>query len=195
MVYAPESGSERTLQKIKKLIHLPKFVESILEAKRQGLTLRTNLIIGFPSETWWDVAQTLWFGLKMSAQGVDDVPLYIFSPYPGTEIFNDLCAENRVELNDAYFLNLTSLNGAYVTTDVISFNSNINARLLGLVRSVFILLNYAVGYALYPSRILRTIRTLLGAKNQSATVFEHRLQDLVQKKTTKRGTTDVDVAR
>jgi hypothetical protein len=50
-----------TLKRIKKKIHLPRVTESIMEAKRQGIVVRTNLIIGFPHETRRDVFQTVRF--------------------------------------------------------------------------------------------------------------------------------------
>ena len=181
LVYAPESGSPNTLKKIKKKIHLPRFTESVLEAKRQGLTLRMNLIIGFPSETWRDIFQTLLYGLKMSIRGVDEVPIFIFSPYPGTEIFDELSEAGKITLNDEYFFKLTSLNSSYLSIEAASFNLNISSRKLGILRLIFILSNYAVSYLLRPHRIFRTIRNLL-SKTEAATVLEHRLKDLLNRK-------------
>tara|TARA_Y100000310_G_scaffold306096_1_gene346914 strand:- start:26 stop:208 length:183 start_codon:yes stop_codon:yes gene_type:complete len=59
-------------------------------AKKIGLTTRINLIIGFPGENWSDVWKTIFYGLKMSMKGVDDVPLFIYSPYPGAEFLMTL---------------------------------------------------------------------------------------------------------
>jgi len=56
----------------------------VIEAKRQGLTLRTNMIIGFPHETRKHVFETIRYGLYLAARGVDEVTINIFSPYPGT---------------------------------------------------------------------------------------------------------------
>jgi len=181
LVYAPESGSLRTLKKIKKRVKLDRLTESVLEAKRQGLVVRINLIVGFPHETWWDVIQTLLYGVKMSFRGVDEVPLFVFSPYPGTEIFDELLKDGKVKLNDDYFFKLTSLNSAYFSTNVEVFCENVSGRLLGLVRSTFIMLNYAIGYFLYPKRILRTIRNI-NSEAEAATVLEHRLKDLFNRK-------------
>lgn len=181
LVYAPESGSLKTLKLVKKRIRLNQLTKSVLEAKRQGLTVRTNLIIGFPGETWRDVFQTLSYGLKMSIKGVDEVPIFIFSPYPGTEIFEELLDAGKIILSDDYFFSLASLNSSYFSTKVISFNPYTKARVLGLVRMIFILMNYAIGYLLYPHRIFRTLRNLF-SDGEAATVFEHRLKDLFKRK-------------
>lgn len=181
LVYAPESASLRTLKKIKKKIKLDQLTESVLEAKRQNLTVRINLIIGFPEETWSDIFKTMFYGLRMSACGIDEAPLFIFSPYPGTEIFRNLQDEKKIDLDDDYFLALGSLNSSYLSSKIVCFNPNINARLLGLLRTFFMLANYSVSYLFFPKRIFRTLKNIFSS-HEAVTVFEHRLKDLIQRK-------------
>jgi len=181
LVYAPESGSPRTLKRIKKQVSLEKLTRSALTAKRLGLTLRTNLIIGFPEETRIDVLRTVLFGLKLAIRGVDEVSINIFSPYPGTELFDGLQSAGKVELNDAYFLKLTSLNSDYTSINPLTVNSAMGPRELGLYRIAFMLANYALGYLLYPRRILRTLRNLR-SQHDSSTVLEHRLKDAIRRR-------------
>ena len=118
--------------------------------------------------------------MRNAIRGVDDVTIYIFSPYPGTEIFDDLTRAGKVKLNDDYFLKLTSLNGDYFTTNLKTFNENISGRMLGVVRLVAVLINYAISYLLYPRRIIRTIRNIY--YTNAATVFEHRLKDFLNRR-------------
>ena len=181
LVYAPESGSPDTLERIKKRIDKPKFTESVIEAKRQGLTLRTNMIIGFPHETRRHVFETIRYGLYLAARGVDEVTINIFSPYPGTEIFNELVAAGQVELNDDYFLSLTSLNSDYTSLNPLTVNPVMGPRELAAYRLGFMLLNYIIGYLLRPGRIVRTLRNIF-SERETATVLEHRLRDVVQRK-------------
>ena len=63
LVYAPESGSPETLKKIKKRINLERLTQSVIEAKQQGIIVRTNLIIGFPDERRSNVFETIRYGL------------------------------------------------------------------------------------------------------------------------------------
>ena len=181
LVYAPESGSERTLKRIQKQVSLDKLTQSALAAKRLGLTLRTNLIIGFPGETRIDVLHTVLFGLKLAIRGVDEVSINIFSPYPGTELFDGLQSSGKVALNDAYFLKLTSLNSDYTSVNPLTVNSAMGPRELGLYRIAFMLANYALGYLIYPRRILRTLRNLR-SQHESSTVLEHRLKDALRRR-------------
>jgi anaerobic magnesium-protoporphyrin IX monomethyl ester cyclase len=176
LVYAPESGSPDTLARIKKRINLDDLTRSVLTAKKLGIVVRTNLIIGFPHETRRHVFQTIRYGLYLAARGADEVSINIFSPYPGTEIFNELTSTGRVSVNDNYFLQLTSLNSDYTSLSPLTVNPHMSARELAFYRIGFMLLNYGIGYLLYPSRILRTVRYLFG-HSTSATVFEHRLKD------------------
>ncbi len=181
LVYAPESASPETLIQIKKKIHLDQMTESILEAKRQQIVVRTNLIIGFPHETWGDIYKTLAYGIKMAWKGVDEVPVFIFSPYPGTEIFHKLTNGGELKTNDAYFFQLTSLNSDYLSWNVICSNPRLNWRALGLVRTIFMLTNYFISYIFHPLRIVRTIKNMF-LENQSATVLEHRLKDMFKRR-------------
>ena len=152
LVYAPESGSPDTLVRIKKRIDLDKLTQSVLEAKRQGIVVRTNLIIGFPHETRRHVFETIRYGLYLAWKGADEVTINIFSPYPGTEIFADLLAQGRIRLCDEYFLSLTSLNSDYTSLDPLTMNDMMGPRELALYRIGFMLTNYLVGYLRYPSR-------------------------------------------
>lgn len=177
LVYAPETGSQRTADIIKKRIKLPKFTESVLQAKAIGLVLRTNLIIGFPHETRRDVFATVIYGLKLALRGVDEVSINIFSPYPGSEIFMDLMRQAKVTLNDEYFFSLTSLNSDYTTLNHKTVNANIGERELALYRIFFLTANYLLGYLVYPRRIFRTFTNVLQKGQSATTVFEHRLRD------------------
>lgn len=181
LVYAPESGSARILEMIKKQISLDKLTESAVIAKRQGLVLRANLIIGFPGETRGDVARTVLYGLKLAAKGVDEVSINIFSPYPGTEIFARLTEQGKVSLATPYFMALTSLNSDYSATNPMTVNESMGPRELAVYRLGFMLTNYIVGYILFPGRILRTLRNIF-FEGKSTTVLEHRLKDLLKRK-------------
>lgn len=184
LVYAPESGSQRTLELIKKQISLEKLTESALIAKKLGIVLRTNLIIGFPHETRADIFKTVAYGLKLAVKGVDEVSINIFSPYPGTEIFAKLIAEGKVKVEDRYFLCLTSLNADYTVVNPMTVHPTMGSRELAFYRLGFMLMNYGLGYLLYPKRIVRTFRNIL-FDSKSATVFEHRLKDAFKRRMAK----------
>lgn len=181
LVYAPESGSIETLTKIKKRIDLKKFTASVVEAKKQGLILRTNLIIGFPHETRKNVFQTILYGLRLALKGVDEVSINIFSPYPGTEIFDELYKGGEIVFNDNYFLQLTSLNSDYTEVNPFTVNKSLSPRELAIYRVIFMMLNYIIGYLTRPKRIIRTLKSIF-TNQGTATVLEHRLRDVILRK-------------
>jgi len=181
LCYAPESGSPETLKRIKKKVNLPRMTESILEARRQGIILRANFIVGFPEESRRDVFKTFKYALMLAIRGVDEVSMNVFSPYPGSELFDDMVRAGRVKLDDSYFLRLISNYTDYTKTDLITFNAEMSARQLALWRSAFMLTGYAVGYLLYPSRIVRTIKNVFFGSHEAATVFEHRFKDTLNR--------------
>ena len=180
LVYAPESGSPETLERIKKRIDLGKLTDSVLEAKRQGIVVRTNLIIGFPHETRRHVFETIRYGLYLAWKGADEVSINIFSPYPGTEIFAELLNSGAIQIDDAYFLALTSLNSDYTALNPMTCNPTMGSKELAFYRLFFMLANYGLGYIRYPSRIRRTLQNIFARDfHGTATVFEHRLRDMI----------------
>jgi len=186
LVYAPESGSPETLAKIKKRIELDKLTQSVLEAKRQGIIVRTNLIIGFPHETRRNIYETIRYGLYLAWKGADEVTINIFSPYPGTEIFAELQQQGRVTVDDDYFLALTSLNSDYTAFNPLTCNDEVGAREMAIYRIGFMLTNYLVGYVRFPSRIWRTLRNIFFSDGAAATVLEHRIKDARKKAAARR---------
>ncbi|MBP6715710.1 MAG: B12-binding domain-containing radical SAM protein, partial [Acidobacteria bacterium] len=107
VTYAPESGSEPTLQRIKKKVKLPRLFDSIRGAKRHGIFVKTNLVLGFPQDTRMDVYRSLRTSARFAWMGVDDAPLYAYSPYPGSELYAYLRGTGAIsEMNRAYFESL-----------------------------------------------------------------------------------------
>jgi radical SAM superfamily enzyme YgiQ (UPF0313 family) len=127
-----------------------------------------------------DIYKTLLFGLKLTVMGIDELQPYIFMPYPGSEIFNDINKQGKITLNDDYFLTLTCLNSDLTNLKPLSFNGYVGSTELAIYRLFFTMMAYGLGYLLYPSRIIRTIRNLSSQEN-AGTVFEHRLKDLFKR--------------
>ena len=168
---APESGSKRTLEDIKKRVKLPRVYETIRHAKKHGLYVKCNLMLGFPKETRWDILQTLWANLRFAFMGVDDVGLYLFSPYPGSELFTYLQMTRKIEeLDDSYFEGLMIFMGLGKSSNICE---NVGPRELGFYRFIGMSMFYGLSYLLHPSHILRSIRNY--KISRSDTVFEERL--------------------
>ena len=177
LTYAPESGSPRTLKAIKKKVHPSRVLDSMRTAKNLGMNIKANLMIGFPDERRRDLFRTMWFGLRAAWLGVDDIPLFPFSPYPGTSFYEELRRDGTLPPpDDDFFAGL----GYMDMTGTISMSRHISTVELNLYRIVGMSAFYAIGYLRRPSRIRRTIRNILA--NRSETVLEQRLVEHTQRR-------------
>ncbi|MBI3784759.1 MAG: B12-binding domain-containing radical SAM protein [Deltaproteobacteria bacterium] len=170
LTYAPESGSARTLKDIKKKVNPKRVLESMRIAKSVGVNIKANLMIGFPDETRRDLLKTLWFGLRASWMGVDDIPLFPFSPYPGTSLYEDLRREGKLPApDDDYFAGL----GYMDMMRAPSSSRHIGTLELNLYRILGMSAFYVLSYARRPWRVWRTIRNVRAGRSE--TVLEQRL--------------------
>ncbi|MBS1626158.1 MAG: B12-binding domain-containing radical SAM protein [Bacteroidetes bacterium] len=105
IIYAPESGSERVLEMIKKKVNIPNMLQSMRYAKKHGMRIYINMIIGLPGERHSDIFRTCWFLIQCARVGVNDVGLAKFRPYPGSALFDQLHEQGRISLDtDDYFV-------------------------------------------------------------------------------------------
>jgi radical SAM superfamily enzyme YgiQ (UPF0313 family) len=170
--YAPESGSERTLERILKKVHLHKMLESMRAAVAAGLNVKANIVIGFPGEDRDDLVATMRFIRKMAQAGVHDVSVWTFSPYPGSQLFDEL----DLTLDDDYFTSLLSysdLGGA------VSYNENFSSAELQRWRVAGLSLFYLESYARHPARPFRLMRNLISQRYESR--LEMSLANLVRR--------------
>tara|TARA_B100000029_G_scaffold40169_2_gene37488 strand:- start:15483 stop:17042 length:1560 start_codon:yes stop_codon:yes gene_type:complete len=175
LVYAPESGSAKTLKLIKKKIKLYKMEESIRYAIKNNVSVRTNLIIGFPHEKRIELYKTLFQQIKFMFMGVEESPTYPFQAYPGTELFNMLVKKKEIKLNDNYFNSLATLSTGKLTPPDVSYNEYIGKYELYFYRILGLIISYLISYLTRPKRIFRTIKSFF--TDRSATVIEQRLKD------------------
>lgn len=104
MAYAPESGSDRVRQLIKKRLKAKAFYSSARAAIREGLKVQAFFVVGFPEETRLDTIKTLGMMMRLAAIGVHDVGFQHYMPYPGSEIYNRLVEEGKVTESDEWLL-------------------------------------------------------------------------------------------
>ena len=169
------------LEKLKKRITLGNITAAIRTSIKLGLVIRVNIIIGFPGETRKDLYKTLLYGMKLSILGADEIQPNLYSPYPGSELFEQLMADEQITLGDEYFLSLTSLNSDLSVFKPLTFNEYMGSKELAFYRFFFTAVNYSLGYLCHPTRIFRTIRNIYFNKH-AATVLENRLNDLINRR-------------
>jgi radical SAM superfamily enzyme YgiQ (UPF0313 family) len=181
--YAPESGSERTLDAIQKKVDLDRLGHSMSTAVRVGLNVKANILIGFPEERKEDVRWTLRFILRMARIGVHDVSVWTFSPYPGSELFERLRAAGRLaRLDDDYYASLLSYSDV---SGAVSYADTLDSAQLQRYRMAGLLLFYSVSYLTHPARPLRSLYNVLTRRYESR--MEMSFGNLVRRLSVARG--------
>ncbi len=163
--YAPESGSPDMLSRIKKKIDPDAMLQSMRVSVKNGINIKANMIIGFPGETLKNILESFWFAVRMAWVGCDDMSMWVFSAYPGSEIFNNLVKTGRInDLSDEYFTSLLSYSDL---NNVVSWNEHFNSRQLKYLRFFGIVLFYISSYLFRPWRLFQTVKNVLSHKPQS----------------------------
>ena len=163
--YAPESGSSTVLKRIKKRVKLDRMKESMHEAVRAGLSVKCNVIVGFPGETTEEALETIRFCWDLAAIGVDDVNVGPFCPYPGSELFDSLKAQGKIgEMNDDFFDMLAMYSDLSRTN---SWSENIKDRELTLVRYAAMGCFYSRAFARRPQRVASLLHNVYTGKHQN----------------------------
>jgi anaerobic magnesium-protoporphyrin IX monomethyl ester cyclase len=97
---SPESGSEKTLKDIKKFVDLKHFEQVVKDCSRVGIRVKTNFITGLDSQSIEEINLTYLLALKYAFLGADDVVIYSYVPYPGTEMHNQLLSTGGLSINN-----------------------------------------------------------------------------------------------
>jgi len=173
--YAPESGSEKSLKLIKKRVKLDRLIDSIKSAVKVGHTVKLNFIIGFPHETLMDCLKTVIFGIYCSLRfGIYDVNYAMFSPYPGSELFEKLKNEKKINMDDDYFKKLM----AYMdVTQAHSYCENVSGKTISILRFLGFSLSYISIYISRPTRIYKLFKNFFQKKFSPSNLFEQRVYD------------------
>ncbi len=165
VTYAPESGSPRTLEAIQKKVDLESLAASMRSAVRIGLNVKANILIGFPDERPEDLRETLRFIWRMARIGVHDVSVWTFSPYPGSELFEQMRAAGRLpRLDDEYFASLLSYSDI---SGAVSHAAALSAGQLQRYRVAGLLLFYGASYLNHPARPLRSLYNIATRRYES----------------------------
>ena len=165
IVYAPESGSEEVLRRIKKKIKLDRMKTSIKSAIRKKMYVKCSLMIGFPDETHKNVWQTLNFIKDLAIIGTNDIYVASFSPYPGSELFNELRKNGKIpKVNDEYFYGLISYSNFFKS---ISYSQHVGNRMLAFYRIIGMLMFYIISYTIRPKRFLRLVANVFKGREES----------------------------
>ena len=162
--YSPESGSPTVLERIKKRIKTDAVIASIASSNRQNMYVKCNIIFGFPGETLKEILQSYLFIVRMAVAGAYDLSIWAFSPYPGSELFEQISKTGRLKLDDAYY---DSLRSYADTTRTVSYSEHISDRALKALRWLGTGLFYATAWLRRPTRPFKMAWNVLHGRQES----------------------------
>lgn len=190
ITYAPESGSQETLKLIKKKVNLKDMLRSINHSHDEGMNIKINFIIGFPNEKHSHIWESILFLVKASRAGVHDMAPAIFSPYPGSELFEQIKKEGKIDMDkDDYFIEILNADTFFENK---FYNANVNMYALRMYVFLYLFVFYSSNFFFHPSRLFKTIRNVLTRKYESR--GEMALGELIKRSKIKiRPQTDFEV--
>ena len=179
ITYAPESGSTTMLAAIKKKVTLPRMLNSIDQSYRAGLDIKLNILLGYPDEKILDIFKTYLFLIKASYYGASDASPSMFSPYPGSALFNELAERGELKLSDEFF-------GSIVFSQSLHNITNYNRHYSKPVMTFLLLLGYVIFYGSnYLFRPLRAVRLLVNVSTRNyQTRGEYMLAEILKRRRT-----------
>lgn len=81
-----ESGSPRLQEYMRKKLDLDSTVEVVRHIHDGGIACKAFFMLGFPAETYSEIAETINYSLRLKEAGLQDVAFFPVMPFPGTEI-------------------------------------------------------------------------------------------------------------
>jgi len=179
ITFAPESGSQKTLEMMGKKVDIRQLENSIKAALASRMTTCLFFLIGFPGEDRQDIKKTFKLIRRMAFIGVHEIAISTFIPIPGTDIFDELRKEypERFKLTDEFCYMLFSSLSLNKTN---SWNSNFSDRKLSNLRMRGLIMFYAISYAIRPWRLVRLLVNLFTGKQEMK--VDRVLRELLWKK-------------
>jgi anaerobic magnesium-protoporphyrin IX monomethyl ester cyclase len=88
--FGVESGNPYVLRSIRKGITLEKVEEAVKAVRKAGIPhITCGFMVAHPEDTKETIKDTVNFAKKLIGLGATSCPMSIFTPYPGTDIFNN----------------------------------------------------------------------------------------------------------
>ena len=154
VAYAPESGSARTRELIKKKMKR----ESLLRAAQASVDAHLNvsalLVIGFPHDTPDDLRATVRLVRELGRMGIDDVACAFFFPIPATELYDHLIDTGRIRLDDQFLMTPIFVHDRSLSEDR-NYCEHISARRLTAWKYWIVANFYLTAWATHPTRPFR----------------------------------------
>jgi anaerobic magnesium-protoporphyrin IX monomethyl ester cyclase len=91
-----ESGSPETLRKMHKGLFTPQSVKAVRVLSENGVIVLCGMMLGAPYENFRDMIRTIYFSRRLADAGADAIQFTIYTPLPGTRIFDEALRGNKL---------------------------------------------------------------------------------------------------
>jgi radical SAM superfamily enzyme YgiQ (UPF0313 family) len=167
IILAPESGSKRVLDKIiNKSLNLDEILRVSQIANKLNLKTTVYFIMGLPGEKKSDIIKTIMFLIKLARRGVDECDISLFVPLPGSRLFNQLCQEKKIEVNNDFFESLVSIGDLQKAK---SWSKYVSDTELKLYQLLGFLLFHSTKFIFHPKKVFRSILNIMSGKQELKT--------------------------
>jgi anaerobic magnesium-protoporphyrin IX monomethyl ester cyclase len=156
--YAPESGSKRVLKYVNKKAKLDQILKSLRSAVKVGIATQANIVIGFPSESVTDLAATFVYLMKLAWHGCHGISVMVFSPYPGSEFYEQLVREDKIDFTKGHYLYSSLIRAGKPLN---SFNDRHGLGFYMMIQWFFLISFFGTQYLLRPWRVFEVLRNLV----------------------------------
>ncbi|MEE2887674.1 MAG: radical SAM protein [Planctomycetota bacterium] len=179
MAFAPESGSARTRKLIKKQMKEESLMNAVYSSVRNGLNISTFMVIGFPHDTKEDLKETIRLVRRLALAGIDDSAVGFFFPIPNTELYYQLLASGRIQLDDDFLLTPVFANEEKLMPEN-NYCDALSAKELTRFKYKLLLNFYGFSFARRPWRVARILFNALRGRETSK--LETYLVDMIRRR-------------
>ena len=169
--YAPESGSPRVLDDVKKRVKISSLIISLKSSLKANLKTHANIIVGFPKERLKDLFLTYILLLRMAWFGLHGASVMMFTPYPGSALYKELKNKKKIKIDAQYLYSTLTRSGA----STISYSNFFGTRFLIVTQWFFLLSFFSLMYGVRPFRLFKLLKNII--KKKQETVMDQFLVD------------------
>jgi len=166
LCYAPESGSERTRELIRKRMKSESLERAVDASVRARLHLEIFCVIGFPHDTAADLRATAALARNMARRGVEDLAVNFFFPIPDTELFDYLVEKGRIVLGDEVLMHPLLVHSKTLT-ERRSYCEHLSAAALTRWKYWILMNFYLTAWLTHPLRVPRIVANALSGRQTS----------------------------
>ncbi len=164
LALAPESGSEKIRQIVKKKINYKNFKKAARLLAKSNISVGCFVVIGFPEDNLRSMIATYGMIFKLALLGVDDITVSQFTPYPGSYYYNYLLEKGLMKGNVEEMSDIIS----YYSQKTRSYSETLSPRSIYYFMMSMFIFFYFFSFLLRPWKPILNIVNYLRTGSENA---------------------------